>query len=117
MKFYKFLWVILCGIPAFLEMVIMGIIFAITIIGIPFAKMWFTFARLALNPFDKEIDISFSAHKFLNALWLLTFGWMFVFTFYLGGALLCATIIFLPFGKQFIKLGKYCASPFGADIS
>ena len=117
MKFYKFLWVVSCGIPAFLEFVVLGIISAVTIIGIPFAKMWFTFAKLIINPFDKEIDISFSAHKFLNALWLMSIGWMFVFMFYLGGIIFCATIILLPFGKQCMKLGKYCASPFGADIS
>ena len=117
MKFYKFLWIIFFGIWAFIEFVFLGILSALTIVGIPFAKMWFTHARLGLNPFGKEIDISFSSHKFLNALWLCAMGWMFVLTYYLNAILMFATIIFIPFGKQLLKLGKYCASPFGADIT
>lgn len=117
MKFYKFLWVLLQGIELFAACIILGIISLVSLIGIPFAKIWFGLAKMALNPFDKEIDISYSANKFLNTLWLVTFGWLFVFGYYLAGVICFASIIFIPFGKQYFKIGKYFASPFGADIT
>ena len=117
MKFYKFLWVILQGLELFLESIVLGIISFASLIGIPFAKIWFGLSKMALNPFDKEIDVSFSSNKFLNLLWLLTFGWFFVFGCYLFGIICYASIIFIPFGKQYFKIGKYFTSPFGADIT
>ena len=117
MKFYRRFWIVFVGIPCFLECIFLGVISALSIIGIPFAKVWFTYATLLLNPFEKEIDISFSSHKFLNTLWLLTFGWMFVVSHYIGAVLLWVTLIFFPYGKQYAKIGKFSIAPFGADIS
>ena len=117
MKVYKILWIILVGIPCFIECAVLGLVSALTIIGIPIAKVWFTYATLFLNPFEKEIDISFSEHKFLNTLWLLTFGWMFVVSHYLGAVVMWVTLIFFPYGKQYAKIGKFSIAPIGADIS
>jgi uncharacterized membrane protein YccF (DUF307 family) len=49
------IWFIIGGIWISLTYVIFGILFAITIIGIPFAKQHFKLAGLALTPFGKEI--------------------------------------------------------------
>jgi len=48
-------WILIGGIWIALSHLFFGILFAITIIGIPFAKQHFKLAGLALTPFGKEI--------------------------------------------------------------
>lgn len=49
------LWILIGGIWLALEHVIVGVIFFITIIGIPFGKQHFKLAAIALTPFGREI--------------------------------------------------------------
>lgn len=49
------LWIIVGGIWICLTHLIVGILFAVTIIGLPFAYQHFKLAGLALTPFGKEI--------------------------------------------------------------
>jgi len=49
------LWIIIGGIWISLSHVIFGILFWITIIGIPFGQQHFKLAGLALTPFGREI--------------------------------------------------------------
>jgi uncharacterized membrane protein YccF (DUF307 family) len=49
------IWLLLGGIWISLTHLVFGVIFAITIIGIPFAKQHFKLAGLALTPFGKEV--------------------------------------------------------------
>lgn len=49
------LWILFGGIWISLTHLAFGILFAITIIGIPFAKQHFKLASLALTPFGKEV--------------------------------------------------------------
>lgn len=49
------IWLFIGGIWISLSHVIFGILFGITIIGIPFAKQHFKLAALALTPFGREI--------------------------------------------------------------
>lgn len=49
------IWILIGGIWIALSHLFFGILFAITIIGIPFAKQHFKLAGLALTPFGKEI--------------------------------------------------------------
>ena len=53
--FMNLIWIIIGGIWISLSHVIFGILFGITIIGIPFAKQHFKLAVLALTPFGREI--------------------------------------------------------------
>ena len=48
-------WFFVGGIWIWLTHVFYGLIFCITIIGIPFGKMHFRLAKLALSPFGKEL--------------------------------------------------------------
>ena len=54
--FMNVLWIITGGIWIALSHLIFGILFSITIIGIPFGKQHFKLAGLALTPFGKVID-------------------------------------------------------------
>jgi len=49
------IWIFIGGFWISLTHVFFGILFAITIIGIPFARQHFKLAGLALTPFGKEI--------------------------------------------------------------
>lgn len=49
------LWLIFAGIPIVLTHLLFGVLFAITIIGIPFARQHFKLMSLALTPFGRRI--------------------------------------------------------------
>ena len=49
------IWIIFRGLHIALEYFTTGLILMITIIGIPFGKMHFRLAKLALSPFGKEL--------------------------------------------------------------
>jgi len=49
------IWIFIGGIWICLSHLIFGLLFGITIIGIPFAKQHFKLAAIALTPFGKEI--------------------------------------------------------------
>ena len=53
--FMNILWIFIGGIWLALDHAILGIIFFITIIGIPFGKQHFKLAAIALTPFGREI--------------------------------------------------------------
>ena len=48
-------WIIFGGLAICISHLLMGILFSITIIGLPFGKQHFKLAGLALVPFGKEI--------------------------------------------------------------
>ncbi|MBC3889342.1 YccF domain-containing protein [Acetobacterium paludosum] len=49
------LWLLIFGWGLALGSAILGLVYCITIIGIPFGLQWFKFAKLALLPFGAEI--------------------------------------------------------------
>lgn len=53
--FMNIIWILVFGIWLALEHFFIGIIFFITIIGIPFGKQHMKLAAIALTPFGKEI--------------------------------------------------------------
>jgi len=53
--FMNILWIIVGGIWISLTHIVFGLLLAITIIGIPFARQHFKLATLALTPFGRDI--------------------------------------------------------------
>ena len=49
------LWMIFSGIPLAVEAALIGCLFCITIIGIPFGMQCFKLAKLALMPFGASV--------------------------------------------------------------
>ena len=49
------IWILVSGIPLAVESAIIGCIFCVTIVGIPFGMQCFKFAKLALMPFGAQI--------------------------------------------------------------
>ena len=56
--------------------------------------------------------------KFLgNIIWLIFGGLIIALIYYIIGALLCITVIGIPFGLQLFKLGTYALWPFGTEMT
>lgn len=53
------IWIIFGGFWSWLIHILCGLVFCITVIGIPFGKQHFKMARLSLAPFGKEVVIDF----------------------------------------------------------
>ncbi len=53
--FLNILWIVFGGIEMAITHAILGLVYCITIIGLPFGKQHFKLALLALLPFGKEI--------------------------------------------------------------
>lgn len=112
------LWIIFGGLIAAIEWLFAGFLCCITLVGIPFGVQCFKISGLVLAPFGKDVSIGdFGAVGFLgNLLWIVFLGWELAISHLIFGALLCITIIGIPFGQQHFKLAKLAIMPFGATI-
>ena len=111
------LWFIFGGLLGGLSWILVGIIWCITIIGIPVGLQCFKFASLAFWPFGKEIRYGSGTVSFLvNLIWIVFFGWEMALANLLIGLLWCVTIVGIPFGKQFFKIARLSFMPFGAEV-
>ena len=113
------LWLVLAGFWLALGYIIGGLILCITIIGIPFGIQSFKLAGLAFWPFGRTAVIGSSAGALqivFNVIWLVLFGWAIFVAHIAAGALLCITIIGIPFGIQAFKLSFLALWPFGRVI-
>jgi len=111
------IWFVFGGWLLWLSWFFIGILWCITIVGIPIGKQCFKLASVALWPFDKEVDLGGGAPSFLlNILWLIFGGFALVMEHLILGALFCITIVGIPFGMQHFKLAKLALMPFGAEV-
>lgn len=110
-------WFILGGFIPFFTWVILGVLWSITIIGIPVGKQCFKFAKIAGAPFGREVEFGRGGASFLlNILWMIFGGFALAVEEVGLGILLCITIIGIPFGLQHFKLAKLALLPFGARL-
>ena len=118
MKFIgNLLWIILCGLWLSLAWLIVGVLWCITLIGIPLGIQCFKMAGLALAPFGKEIVYGEKVSSALiNLLWLIFGGIELAFAHFIVGIIFCVTIIGIPFGLQCFKMAKLSLLPFGAKV-
>ena len=114
------IWVIFGGLILALEYAICGLIWCITIIGIPFGIQLFKCASLALWPFGREVRNKQNSTGCLstgmNVLWFLLGGIWLALEHVIAGLIFCITIIGIPFGKQHFKLAAIALTPFGREI-
>lgn len=112
------LWFLCCGLWQGLSWLLAGLLWCITIVGIPIGLQCFKFASLAFFPFGKEVRYGGGTVSFLlNLIWILVSGIPLAVTAATNGILLCCTIIGIPFGLQCFKMAKLALMPFGAEVS
>jgi uncharacterized membrane protein YccF (DUF307 family) len=111
------LWFVFGGFFSGLAWIISGIIWCITIIGIPIGKQCFKFATVSFWPFKKTVVSGGGAVSTLaNIVWVIFFGLPMAIGNAIAGLLWCVTIVGIPFGKQFFKIAKLALAPFGSKV-
>ena len=111
------LWFICGGFLSGLSWCLAGCLWCITIVGIPVGLQCFKIASLSFFPFGKEVTYGGGAGSFLlNIIWLIVSGFWLAVESAVIGAILCATIIGIPFGLQQFKLAKLALMPFGSTV-
>lgn len=111
------LWFVFGGLIMGLSWGLAGVLWCITIVGIPIGTQCFKFASLAFFPFGKEVVYGGGVGSLLlNILWMIFSGIPLAIEAALIGCLFCVTIIGIPFGMQCFKLAKLALMPFGASV-
>jgi uncharacterized membrane protein YccF (DUF307 family) len=116
--FGNILWFVLGGVIMGILWLISGVLWCVTIIGIPWGVQCFKFAKLTFCPFGKNIEYGGGAGSLLlNIIWLLISGLPMAVANAVIGCIFCVTIIGIPFGKQYFKIAKLALMPFGARVA
>ena len=111
------IWFIFGGFLSGCSWLLAGVLWCISIVGIPIGMQCFKFAGMAFFPFGKEIEYGGGTISFLaNLIWLIFFGIPMAIENAICGVVYCITIIGIPFGLQFFKIAKLSLMPFGASI-
>jgi uncharacterized membrane protein YccF (DUF307 family) len=111
------IWFCVGGFWLGISWLIVGILWCISIVGIPVGMQCFKLAGLSFFPFGKEIEYGGGAVScLLNILWLIFGGLELALESAVIGLLFCVTIVGIPFGLQCFKLAKLSLMPFGADV-
>jgi uncharacterized membrane protein YccF (DUF307 family) len=112
------LWFVFGGWISGSLWILAGLIFAITIIGLPFAPAAFRIAGFSYAPFGKAVDPDTSriGSLLLNIVWLIVAGWWLALHHVILAVVLAVTIIGIPFALQHLKLAILSLTPVGARV-
>lgn len=121
------LWLIFGGVWMALAWMIAGVLMAVTIIGLPWARSAFTIARYALLPFGFRAvprtmltgygDIGTGPVGAIgNVIWFVLAGWWLALGHLLTAVAWAVTIIGLPFAWAHLKLAALALWPVGRAI-
>ena len=110
------LWFVFGGLWMGLGWSLVGLLWCITIVGIPVGMQCFKLAGLAFFPFGKVIVYG-APSLLMNLLWLLFGGFALAISAALHGLLFCITIVGIPFGMQCFKFAKLALCPFGSSVA
>ena len=110
------LWFLFTGLGSCLAWFFVGLLWCLTVVGIPFGLQCFKLAGLYAWPFGKDVKGKFGKHPIANTLWLLFGGLGFAFSMAIAGLLWCITVVGIPFGLQCFKLAELALAPFGAKV-
>lgn len=112
------LWVVIAGLWTAFCWLVLALLLAVTIIGLPFARQCLKLARLTVWPFGRTTVKSPSASNLAgigNVLWFIP-GVLMALNYVIVGGLLCLTVIGIPFGMQAFKFAALALAPFGKEV-
>ena len=111
------IWIVCGGIITAIGWALAGVIFYISVIGIPLGRQAFKMAALTLAPFGKTIVYGGGAPSLVaNIVWVVLIGLWEAIAYLFVGALFCVTVVGIPFGMQIFKMAKLSLMPFGATV-
>ena len=112
------IWFVCGGFILGLMWLMTGILWCVSVVGIPVGMQCFKFAELSFMPFGRDVRFGGgSVSLLLNILWLVFGGFELAITSAALGLLFCITVVGIPFGMQHFKLAKLALYPFGASVS
>jgi uncharacterized membrane protein YccF (DUF307 family) len=121
------LWFFSGGALNALHWYLMGVLMAVSVVGLPWSRACFTLGTFSLWPFGRQMvdrrlvtgedDIGTGVLGSVgNILWFIFAGWHLALV-HLGLALACAlTIIGIPFAVQHFKLALASLMPIGMTV-
>ena len=114
------LWVVFGGLLVSLGYLLGGLVLCLTIVGIPFGVQIMRLGLFALWPFGGEVVSRENPVGWLsvvmNVLGIIFGGIEGALSHLTLGAILCCTIIGIPFGLQHFKLMIYALVQFGHTV-
>ncbi len=112
------IWFICGGFVNALIWCFFGVLWSITIIGIPIGRQCFKLASLQLAPFGKEVvTVNDSGGTFLlNILWVVFGGLELAIANLISAVILTVTIVGIPFALQAFKFAILSLMPFGKEV-
>ncbi|MBO4589885.1 MAG: YccF domain-containing protein [Bacteroidaceae bacterium] len=114
------LWLVLGGLIVAILYYLIGILFCITIIGIPFGLQLIKFGSFCLWPFGSKVvdgkNSSSCLSVVFNVIWIVTGWWEIAAAHAIFGLICCLTIVGIPFGRQHFKMAWLSLLPFGKKI-
>ena len=121
MKFIgNILWLVLGGLLVALYYFLVGLLFCITIVGIPFGYQLIKMGGFALWPFGRDIvpdtNDGGCLAIIMKVIWILVGGIEIAMLHLTFGVFCCITIIGIPFGVQHFKMALLALVPFGKKI-
>lgn len=111
------LWFLFGGLWTGLSWVAAGVLWCITIRWYPHWEAVLQVCEACIFSIWQEVEYGGSAVSVVcNIFWLIFSGIPMAVEAAVLGAVLCVTIIGIPFGKQCFKLAKLALMPFGATV-
>ncbi len=128
MGLVNLIWFVVFGWWQAVVYLILSILFAITVVGIPIAKSLLQFAKLSAFPFGKEViketelkgsrNVSFIRKFFgtvVNLIWLPE-GVILAIVYLLSGIASFVTIVGIPAGIVYVRAARFVVWPIGAKV-
>lgn len=121
------LWFVLGGFLMGLGWLLAGLLAAISIVGIPWARSCFVLGELCFFPFGKEVvnreeltgreDLGTGGLGLIgNILWFVVIGWSLALGHLVSAVANAVTIIGIPFAVQHVKLAICALAPVGKTV-
>jgi uncharacterized membrane protein YccF (DUF307 family) len=113
------LWLVLAGFWLAIGYAVAGLVAFVLIITIPFGIASFRLAGYVLWPFGRTVVWQRSAGFWSilgNVVWLVVVGWELAVAHLVAGALLCITVIGIPFGVACWKMVPLALLPLGRRV-
>jgi len=121
------LWIIFGGWLTALLWLLAGLLMAISIIGLPWARSCMMIAQFSFLPFGYRLvkrdaltgqgDIGTGSLGLLgNIIWVIFAGWYLALSHLILGVFWCVTIIGIPFGVAHFRLMKASFMPIGKSV-
>jgi uncharacterized membrane protein YccF (DUF307 family) len=113
------LWFVLAGLWLALAYVVAGVVAFVLIVTIPFGIASFRLAGFVIWPFGRTVVWRREAGIWSvlgNVVWIIVLGWELALAHLVAGALLCLTVIGIPFGVACWKMVPLALLPLGREV-